>query len=399
MDRVVKLMCAAAVSVGVFAACNKDAGGVKVNGPRNLKGTADKPKPQGASTDTDKGKVEDDSNLTAAEKAERERVAKDMKELRPLFRDAGSLYSELKVYLKDPKDGSTDSAPQGYNILKLISWIIENNYNVKGLPYAANDKAECKLGYSGIKADSSTQYSISFAPCNAKDNVEVIAKLIHTADYWEILFNIGRLSGSPQNMMGNLMQIWNAKDGSGAPVESKCRLSPIKDRGRLGTMMCLNIGNDISATKYLLIERLEFSHPFAGMKTLKPVVVDFSIYESTNNEKPKETYKGVGKDDIDLGSFEVDLNATAPEREVARQVKDDLEQKGKAQLAETLKKQEEERKAKEAAAKGDQAQADTTQNGNAQADPNAKQSDPQVGVQQQDPGQQDPNQQQDSRDQ
>ncbi len=395
MDRVVKLMCAAAVSVGVFAACNKNAGGVKVNGPRNLKGAADKPKQKDATTGTDKTAVESDANLTDKEKADRVHVAKDMKELRPMFRDAGNLYKEMKDYLKDPDDSSPDSAPKGFNIFQLMSWIIESRYNSKGLPLVVDDKADCRLGYASIKADSETQYSVSFAPCNAKDKSQVIAQMIHTAEYWEIVFTIGNLDGSTKNMMGGLMQIWEAKD------ESKCRMSPIADRGRLGTMMCTNIGNDISDTKYLLIKRLEFAHPFAGMKTLKPLTVEFAIYESTNGEKPKAKYDpGVAKDDIDLGNFIVELNATAPEREVSQKVKADIEQKGNAQLADALKKKEEERKAKESAAKPNQAQADATQNGNAQADPDAKLTDPQVGLQQQDPGQRDSNQQQqDSRDQ
>ncbi|MGZ5279717.1 MAG: hypothetical protein ACXWC9_07240 [Pseudobdellovibrionaceae bacterium] len=355
MDRVVKVLLAISVSAGVFAACNKNAGGAKVNTPKNdtvrTNKATDKTDPA-----ADKGKVVDDSKMTVQQKAEMSRIAKDVKELRPLFRDAGSLYKEFWPILIKP-----DSAKEGMNILKLVSWILESNYNVQGKRYVKDGKAECKIGVSDLKSVTTNQYDILFAKCDAKTDFKAIARLVHEGESWSVLFDIGAMDGNTANMMGNLIQIWNAKDAAGAKVESMCKLDRIKkDSGRLASMTCMNIGHDISDSKYLLVKKLEFHNPIASPKQSAPLEIEFSIFEVINGEKPKETKTGTATDEIKLGNFLVELTSVAPEQEASAAVKAKAEEE-KARMI----KLEEERQAaasqQNGEPTGDTAAADATQ--------------------------------------
>jgi len=383
MDRVVKVLLAISVSAGVFAACNKNAGGAKVNSPKKdtARGNKAAEKTENAA---DKGKVVDESKMTVPQKAELNRIAKDMKELRPLFRDAGSLYKEFWPIIIKP-----DSAKEGMNILMLVSWILESNYNVQGKRYVKDGKAECKIGVSELKSVTTNQYDILFAKCDAKTDLKAIARLVREGELWNILFDIGAMDGSTSNMMGNLMQIWNAKDAAGAKVESMCKLDRIKkNSGRLASMTCVNIGHDISDTKYLLVKKLEFQNPIASPEQSTPLEIEFSIFEVLNGEKPKETKTGTATDEIKLGNFLVELTSVAPEEEATTAAKAKADE-DKARMI----KLEEERRAKE------------SQDAENNKDKAATAGAVAAGLQQADPSQQlrndgngsDPNQSQDSQ--
>lgn len=394
MDRVAKLFFAIAFAATVLAACNKSGGGVKVNSPRNGKPGVTKPGAKDATKD-DKGKVVDESKMDPKQKAESDRVAKDIRELRPIFRDAGSLYRDLKVYLKNSDDKEVSSLNGGKNILELISHILETNFSAKGKAYVKDENKECKLGISDVKAEGDKQYNISFAPCESKANSHVIAKITREGDFWKIEFNLTELDGSAPNMMGILFPMWSAKQGSGQVLESSCRLQRMKkDSGRLGVMICKNLGHDQTPTKYVFIQNLEFYHPIAGADKRPPVRVQFSIHESLNNEAPKEIYKGEAQDRIDIGDFLVNLTKVAPEEELAQQ----LSQKAEIENKEKLEKAEADRKANEN--NEQQSQGQSTQG---QPDPKDNASGVASGIQQQPSGdaahQQDPNQHQDDQEQ
>jgi hypothetical protein len=346
MDRLLKTIFAVSICVSVFAACNKNAGGAKVNAPRGGKNGektapgADKNKP-GA---TPVQKEEDRSKQTAQQKAESDRLANDIKELRPLLRDANQLIKEIWPILIKP-DG--ESSSRG-NALGLMSWVLESNFSVKGYKLAKEekDKASCPKGESELKKLSEYEFDVIYANCENKNDKKTIARITRLkdggVDKWKIEFKIGAMDAKPELMMGSLMKLWNSE------LDATCTMQKLK-HGRLGLLICENIGQDISSAKYMILKELKFEHPSNDVSRTveEPLQVKYTIYKVTDGNTPVEDKSGTAVDQIRNGEIKISEFQAKLLSEVPAEIEDTAKAKLAADLKEKQEKAEKEKAEKE----------------------------------------------------
>lgn len=338
MDRFLKTIFAVSICVAVFAACNKNGGGAKVNSPRG--GQANKPgatKNQPGSTPTQK--EEDRSKQTPQQKAESDRMATDIKELRPLFRDAQDLIKQIWPVLIKPDAEKSGSD----NIFGLMSHALQSKYSVKGykLDKTELDKAGCTKGETELKKISEYEYDLKYAPCDNKTNLNAIARITRGSDNaWKIEFSrAGNLDAKPELMMGTLMKIWNAD------VKPVCNLKKLK-HGRLGILECASIGQDIAADKYMIMDEIKFEHPMNDIshKVEEPLHIAWTRYKVTGTSAPEKESSGTAVDQIKNGEIKID----AYEAKLLSEVPPEIEDATRAKLAAELKQDREAQEGKNA---------------------------------------------------
>jgi len=378
MDRVVKVLLAISVCAGVFAACNKNAGGAKVNSPK--KDTVRGAKPtdaKAAEAQPDKRGI-DYSKATPAEKQKINDTAKDMKALRPLFRDADGLYREFWKVIIDPV------SPKPENIFKLMYWALDANYTDKGIPVQPDlkKKVTCVIGISEIKKTSELQYDVYFAPCSNPADLKKIAQINKATDRWSVVFEISAMDQAPRQMMGLFMNSLNSTEESGCDMIAM-------PHGRLGVLNCKNIGQDMTETKYTWIKELKFKYPNGSTDKnfIQPLVLLYSQFEVTGGKPEELKYKAV--DHYVKSEFVIELTKNAPVEQNDDAANAKIAADVKAKAAEEnarLKKEEDERNA------ANQQQAQPVA---ADANKTAPKAAPSAGFQQMEPA--DPNQEQDGQ--
>ncbi len=300
MRSYLKLFFAVSACAVIFAACNKNAGGANVKGPKD--GSRGAAKPTGQPTGTPAGKNEiSTAKMTSAQKTELEAVAKDMKAIRPLFRDSDLLWQEFWGKIIAP-----ESAKQ-QNAFKLVYQILEANFSDRGIPLdKTKNKTACSLGETEVKKVDANTFHVMYAVCGRPNEKQNIAILSRNTGGWTVEFHIAQFEGKDgksDQMMGNFMKLLKSDLGS------QCDLKPLP-LGRLGALTCENLGQDISASKYALIKTLKFKHPMTAKGDETPLELEFSLFEVTG-EKEKE-YQGKAFDNKVKKEFLVDLMEKAP---------------------------------------------------------------------------------------
>jgi hypothetical protein len=332
MDRILKTIFAASICVAVFAACNKNAGGAKVNAPRNGKAGEKPVAPggQGQRVEPDNRGI-NTSNMSAEEKKKLEETAKDIKTLRALFRDADYLWKEFFPKIIDPL------AYKEQNIFKFVFKSLNDRYTDKGVPVK---DAACSFGIVEIKKINMAQYDLSWAPCGKKEDSKLVVALTKSSNGWKAIFHVDKMDVKPEIMMGQFMTTIHGTEDSG------CDLVPTL-WGRLGTLDCTNLGHDTATNKYALIKSLKFMHPVLTTdKDKKPLELEYTLFEKTDSGTEK--YTGKAYDNYIKGEFIIDLAENSPPEFVSDTTISKAVQDSKAKFKEDkerLKKEDDERKA------------------------------------------------------
>lgn len=275
MDRVVKWALMASAGALIFAACNKGAGGAKVNGPRDASRAAKNQNNKNGGSGAGSGGEQAGRKPVELKKMNdaQKKMAPVMKDLRPMMRDAGALLNEIW----DLRAKSQNQKWTGGNIIKLTSEILEANFDARGIPWERKTgQAACSApGKSEVKEVASYEYDILFAPCD-KPN-ETPAKIVtirknNKADKsYSVIFHIKALTASPKLMMGNLVLMDQMLDSK--KLDSGCDMEP-QPNGRLGIWNCQNLAQDTGSNQYAMIETLQFEFPSKEASPFKKLTID-----------------------------------------------------------------------------------------------------------------------------
>lgn len=260
MGKMMKVLFILTSAVFFFSGCNSSDTnkGPKINGPKN----------SGKSR-----KVLDLSKMKPEERKAHELIAKDVKVFKAAMKEADSLFRQVWPLLL------AENSKDINNPFQIVHRGFEQVFNNEGLKYEEKEK-ECKNGTAQVeisRVETAYAYDVLFTECGKNKSAIKVAEIKKQKDLWNIKFEVSNLGGW-LNGLGTYASTKVANAG--------CNFK-MNDKGdRLQALNCINLGQDVSSNKYIIMEKFIFNQAEKGMPIkIKGRIIsfdqDFKESEST----------------------------------------------------------------------------------------------------------------------